>query len=247
MSHSLQWFWTVVPHLHMCGSMNTHNHIPYYKQHVQTRAMPAGSLKEVWHWLWTALQATIVWDKQKGGGWENNASEEEQGERLGSLVRCGEVVLGQLEKGEAPRRKGNTQLNLIHFRAVNLHFPRGTLGLCNLGNSLFAGLSTESPEHQIVVKADQDIQLLTTTFPDSEFNPHRVIMNCYFKMMFIIPNYTQDLKEHALIQSHETEGRNTNGIAGFWFFFTEWTLEMDYFFRPTPYSWKVKAKPTAIV
>ncbi|CAB1442237.1 unnamed protein product [Pleuronectes platessa] len=72
-------------------------------------------------------------------------------------------------KGEAPRggeegrrRGGNTQLDLIHFRAVNLRFPPGgTLGLCNLGNSLFAGLSTESPEHQTVVKEGRDRQQLT--------------------------------------------------------------------------------------
>lgn len=100
---------------------------------------------------------------EKGEDEKVTASEDEQRERLGSLVRCGEVVLGQQEKGEAPGGRGNTQLNLIHFRAVNLHFPRGNLWLCNLGNSVFAALSTEPPEHHIIVKEDQDLQQLTTT------------------------------------------------------------------------------------
>ncbi len=81
---------------------------------------------------------------------------------MGSLVRCGEVVLGQREKGEALRGRGNSQLNLIHFRAVNLHFPGGNLWLCNVGNSVFADLSTEPPEHQIIVKEGRDLQQLTT-------------------------------------------------------------------------------------
>lgn len=56
--------------------------------------------------------------------------------------------------------RGNTQLNLIHLRAVKLCFPGGNLLLCNLGNSVFAALCTESPDHQIIMKQDQDLQQL---------------------------------------------------------------------------------------
>lgn len=112
--------------------------------------------------LLTALQGKMGWYKQRGGGRESKASEDEQGGRLGSLVRCGEVVSGQLEKGEALRGRGSTQLNLIQFRAVSLHFPWGNLWLCNVGNSVFAALSTEYPEHQIIVKEGPDLQQITT-------------------------------------------------------------------------------------
>lgn len=133
--------------------------VPYYKQHVQTRAKSTGRVEGR---LLTTLWGRMEWDKQRGGGRESEASEDEQGGRLGSLVRCGEVVLGQREKGEALRRRGSTQLNLIHFRAVNLHFPRGNVRLCNLGNSVFAALSTEYPEHQIIVKESPDLLQITT-------------------------------------------------------------------------------------
>lgn len=112
--------------------------------------------------LLTTLLGRMERDKQRGGARESQASEDEQGGRLGSLVRCGEVVLGQREKGEALGGRGSTQLNLIHFRAVNLHFPRGNLWLCNLGNSVFAALSTEYPECQIIVKEGLDLQQITT-------------------------------------------------------------------------------------
>ena len=135
--------------------------VPYYKQHVQTRAASTGRLKEVWRWF-VKTSAGRDGVRQTGGGWEMEASEDKQGERLGSLVRCGEVVLGQREKGEAPSGEGEHSAEMIHFRAINLHFPWGNLWLCNMGNSLFADLHTEPPEHQIVVKEGQDLKQLTT-------------------------------------------------------------------------------------
>lgn len=53
---------------------------------------------------------------------------------------------GSGRKGRPPEGRRNTQLNLIHFRAVNLHFPRGNLWLCSLGNSVFAASGTEPVE-----------------------------------------------------------------------------------------------------
>lgn len=46
------------------------------------------------------------------------------------------------ERG-GPEGEGEYAAELIHFRAVNLNFPRGNLWLCNVGNSLFADLRTE--------------------------------------------------------------------------------------------------------
>lgn len=53
--------------------------------------------------------------------------------------------LGAAGERGGPVGKGEYAAELIHFRAVNLNFPRGNLWLCNVGNSLCAELSTEPP------------------------------------------------------------------------------------------------------
>lgn len=136
--------------------------VPYYKQPVQTRATSTGRLEEVWRWFWGALQGRMEWDQQRGEGRENRESEDKQGKWLGSLVRCGEVVLGHQEKREALQGEEEHAAGLINFEAINIHFPRGNLWLCNVGNSLFADLNAEPPEYQIILKMSQDLKQLNS-------------------------------------------------------------------------------------
>lgn len=152
--YSLQFFTTAELYLHSCGSMKTENHMCHIIQNSMCRQ--GQRLQGGWRKSDTGCEEHGREGWRKGGGGERKASEDKQGERLGSLVRCGEGVLGKREKGGAPEQEGEYAAELIHFRAVNLNFPRGNLWLCNVGNSLFADLRTEPPEHQIIVKEGRD-------------------------------------------------------------------------------------------
>jgi len=121
------------------GSINREPHVPHI---TSSMCRQRRCLHEEWS---LSLAVNNRAENQRGGRMRSKGGKDEQ---KGSLVRRGEVVLGQREKGEALRGRGNTQPNLICFRAVNLHFPKGNLLLCNLGNSLFAALITEPPENQ---------------------------------------------------------------------------------------------------
>lgn len=71
------------------------------------------------------------------------------------------------------RGGGGEQLNMIHFRAIKLHSPRESLWLCNLGNSVFAALSTEPQNTKVLWKrvGTSSNSPQYHTFPDSELSP----------------------------------------------------------------------------
>lgn len=85
----------------------------------------------------------------------------------GGRVLCNvEVVWGQQERGEA-LGGGQHAAEPDTFQPVNLHFPRGNLWLCNLGNSVFTAPSTvprppqpTSPDH---CERGPDLQQRATT------------------------------------------------------------------------------------